>query len=71
MCCELGDYYLDNGDPSEASLWFYNAVYEQTPMLDIRAGGDRPLLSLSKCYKLMGNQELSDEYVRKANEWNK
>lgn len=71
MCCELGDYYLDSGDPSEASLWFYNAAYEQTPMLDIRSGGDRPLLSLSKCYKLMGNQELSDEYVRKANEWNK
>ena len=71
MCCELGDYYLDNGDPSEASLWFYNAAYEQTPMLDIHTGGDRPLLALSKCYNLMGNQELSNEYARKANEWNK
>ena len=70
MCCELGDYYLDNNDPSEASLWFYNAAYEQTPMLDIHTGGDRPLLSLSKCYKLLGNQEMSDEYARKANEWN-
>ena len=71
MCCELGDYYLDNGDPSEASLWFYNAAYEQTPMLVIHTGGDRPLLALSKCYNLMGNQELSNEYARKANEWNK
>ena len=70
MCCELGDYYLDNNDPSEASLWFYNAAYEQTPMLDIHTGGDRPLFALSKCYKLLGNQELADEYAIKANEWN-
>lgn len=70
MCCELGDYYLDSGDLSEASLWFYNAAFEQAPMLDINTGGTRPLLSLSKCYKLLGNQELSDEYAIKANECN-
>lgn len=70
MCCELGDYYLDMGDPSEASLWFYNAAYEQTPMLDIHTGGDRPLFGLSKCYELMGDHELSDKYAIKANEWN-
>ena len=36
----------------------------------IHTGGDRPLFALSKCYKLLGNQELADEYAIKANEWN-
>ena len=66
MCCELGDYYLDNNDPLEASLWYYNAAFEQKPILDINAGGKRPLVALSKCYKLLGNDELAEQYMNIA-----
>ncbi|MCR5773195.1 MAG: glycosyltransferase family 2 protein [Butyrivibrio sp.] len=68
MCCELGDYYMDNDDPLEASLWYYNAAFEQKPMLDIHTGADRPLIALSKCYEKLGNKELSDNYLKMAKE---
>lgn len=36
LCCELADYYRENGDENEAKLWYYNAVHEAEAHLDLR-----------------------------------
>jgi glycosyltransferase involved in cell wall biosynthesis len=36
LCCELADYYMENGDENEAKLWYYNAMHETQAYLDIR-----------------------------------
>ncbi|MBR5360463.1 MAG: glycosyltransferase family 2 protein [Lachnospiraceae bacterium] len=36
LCCELADYYMENGDENEAMLWYYNAMHETQAYLDIR-----------------------------------
>ena len=36
LCCELADYYMENGDENEANLWYYNAMNETQAYLDIR-----------------------------------
>jgi len=61
-CCELGDIYVDMGDYSEASLWYYNAAFEQKAILDIRTCSTRPLDGLVLCYEKMGNNELAQNY---------
>jgi glycosyltransferase involved in cell wall biosynthesis len=68
-CCELGDWYLSRGDISEAILWYYNAAFEQSPVLDIHSGGDRPLRGLAECYLQLGNEEESEIYRDMADKW--
>ena len=36
MCFELGEYFLGQKDYVEAAMWYYNAVYETSAILDIR-----------------------------------
>ncbi len=36
LCCELGDYFREKGNQSEAKLWYYNAMHETEAYLDIR-----------------------------------
>lgn len=69
VCCELGNYYLEEGSYEEAAMWFYNAAYETAAILDIRCGGEIPLMGLSKCYAALGQQDLAGEYEDKAREW--
>lgn len=53
ICCELGFYFLSEGDYEESILWFFNAAYETESILDIRAGGDIPLNGLASCYEAL------------------
>lgn len=69
MCCELGEFYLEEGQPKEAALWFYNAAYETEPLLDVHRGGDLPLRRLSECYALMGEEEQAHAYADAAGAW--
>lgn len=69
VCCELGEYYLKQKDYQEAAIWYYNAAYETTSILNIHSGGDLPLLSLKQCYEAMGMAEQAEEYERKAFKW--
>lgn len=69
VCCDLGNYYLEEGSYEEAAMWFYNAAYETTAILDIRCSGEIPLSGLSKCYSALGQQDLAGEYADKAREW--
>ncbi len=64
ICCELGSYYEAAGDFEEAALWFYNAVYETQPVLQLSCGGKTGLEGLIRCYQSMGCQEQAEEYRR-------
>lgn len=62
ICCELGYYYEDAGDCEEAAIWYYNAVYETQPVLDILTGGRKPLEGLVRCYVQLGETEQAESY---------
>lgn len=62
ICCELGHFYEEAGDPEEAAVWYYNAVYETQPILDIRAGCSEGLQGLVRCYEGMGCPQQAKEY---------
>lgn len=61
ICYELGTYFLAQRDYAEAVLWFYNAAYETSSILDIHTNGDLPLLGLVECYELL----LADENAKR------
>ena len=77
-CYELGQYFYDAGDYSEASLWYYNAT-EQQPALDIHAGTDLAYRALGMTYAHLSEQtdgqesdqyrDLAEEYEKKADEF--
>ena len=48
-------------DAKEASLWFYNAVYEAEAVLDVNAGGKHALQELVASYEAVLGQELSED----------
>ncbi|MCM1048677.1 MAG: glycosyltransferase family 2 protein [Clostridiales bacterium] len=69
ICCELGQYFMDNQELDEAVIWYYNGAYETESILNIHCGGDIPLKRLAECYRIMGNSEQAEEYERLASEW--
>lgn len=69
VCCELGQYYLEEKSYEEAAVWFYNGAYETQAVLDIRCGGVIPLKGMAECYAALGQQELAREYGDKAAQW--
>lgn len=69
MCYELGNYYRKKGDLDEAIVWYYNAAYESTPILNIHIGGDYALQKISECYRELGNLEQAEDYEKEANKW--
>ena len=62
ICCELGQFYEDIGDYEEATVWYYNAVYETQPILDLRSGGRFGLEGLIRCYDRLGCPEQVEAY---------
>ena len=68
MCCELGDYYYGKEDYDEAIVWYYNAAYECSSILDIKKSKEFPRLALAKCYKALGNDEQAEDYEKEAAE---
>ena len=68
MCYELGDYYFGKRDIDEAIVWYYNAAYECSSILDIKKSGSLPRLALAKCYRALGNEEQARDYEREASE---
>lgn len=69
VCFELGEYYLEQQDYREASIWYYNAAYETASILNIHSGGDLPLKRLSECYEALGMMEQAEQYRLAALEW--
>jgi glycosyltransferase involved in cell wall biosynthesis len=50
IMCELGTYYMEREDYDEAALWFYNAAFEVSPVLNIDTHEIIPYRSLVRCY---------------------
>ena len=69
MCNELGEYYREHGDITEAIMWFYNAAFETSSILDIRRSGIIPLTALAECHEELGMAEEAAEYRKQAKEW--
>ncbi|MCM1326265.1 MAG: glycosyltransferase family 2 protein [Bacteroidales bacterium] len=62
ICCELGFFYEDAQDYTEAVIWYYNAVYETAPVLKKTAGDVEGLEGLIRCYEKMGQPENAQTY---------
>lgn len=62
VCWELGEYYFEKGDAYEAVLWYYNAIYETEPELNLRMGASLPAGRLAECYELLGSREEAKYY---------
>lgn len=67
VCDELGAYYFDLGRYDEASIWYYNACYECTPILSIHAGHETALNGLADVYAALGDEETSNYYREQSN----
>lgn len=68
ICCELGLFYESAGDFEEAVIWYYNAVYETRPILNIHTGGRESLEGLIRCYEAMGCGEQAEDYRRQLSQ---
>jgi len=62
LCFELGEYYFEQKDYNEAIIWFYNATFETSSILNIHYSKDMPLNRLKDCYYLLGNEEQALQY---------
>lgn len=62
ICCELGHFYEEKGDYDEAVIWYYNAVYETSPVLVLASGGKEGLEGLIRCYEQLGLREQAEIY---------
>lgn len=62
ICCELGHFYEDAQDYTEAVIWYYNAVYETAPVLKKAAGDVEGLEGLIRCYEKLGQLENAQIY---------
>jgi len=69
MCNELGEYYRSQGDISEAIVWFFNAAFETSSILNIKCGGVLPLSALAECYEVLKMPNEAAEYRKLASEW--
>lgn len=69
ICYELGEYYYEAGDYTEATIWYYNAAYETECELNIRYAGDYPLKRLSECYHEMNNRQQEEAYLVLYEAW--
>ena len=45
-------------------MWFYNACYETSPILNIRYGGKLPLQKLITCYEKLGDFDTAKEKAK-------
>mgnify|MGYP003276601355 CR=1 FL=1 len=69
ICYELGEFYVSEEDYLEAVLWYYNAAYESSSILNIHCGGDWALERLAFCYEKLGNYEQAKAFQKRKEEW--
>lgn len=68
ICYEMGAYYEALEDYEEASIWYYNAVYETTPILNAEASGKDSLQGLVRCYTALGCEEQAEIYRKELSD---
>ncbi|MCR4990063.1 MAG: glycosyltransferase family 2 protein [Lachnospiraceae bacterium] len=68
ICFLMGSYYEDQRDYKEAAIWYYNAAFECTSVLNIKYQKEYPLQGLIDVYNNMGLKEQALEYEKLLNE---
>ena len=68
LCMELGHYFYEKEDWAEAVLWYYNAIYETTCQMSLKAATTEPLSKMISCYEALNLPELAMEYRRELEE---
>ena len=69
VCFELGEYYFGKQEYEEASIWYYNGVYETRSILNVHCSGDTALMRLADCYQALGQEEMAAQYRQAAESW--
>lgn len=62
ICCELGAYYLEQGEVPEAVTWYLNAATETESILDRRSSERIPAEALVECYQKLGMEQEADDW---------
>lgn len=68
VCCEMGMYFEEIGDLSEAVMWYFNAYRECSPVLQKDAGDVIPLKGLIRCYEKLQDVETALTYKKRLEE---
>ena len=64
LCMELGHYFYEKGEWSEAVIWYYNAAYETPCQMSLKAATTEPLTQIISCYERLGMPEVAEEYKK-------
>ncbi|MCL2050961.1 MAG: glycosyltransferase family 2 protein [Lachnospiraceae bacterium] len=69
ICYELGEFYRSQDDLTEAVIWFFNAAFETSSIIDIKTSGILPLTALFECYETLNIKDEAAKYKKLASEW--
>lgn len=64
ICSILGEYYRNAGETEEAIMWYYNAIFEQESILDLRYQIEIPYEGIIACYRQLNMDGKVKEYTR-------
>lgn len=62
VCYEIGEYFFEKKNIYEAVIWYYNAIYETEPELNVRVAGSLAAGRLAECYENMDQAEEAVKY---------
>ena len=68
LCTELGHYFYEKKEWSEAIIWYYNAAYEAPCRMSIKAAPIEPLTKIISCYEELKLPQMADEYRKQLEE---
>ena len=68
LCMELGHYFYEKEEWSEAVIWYYNAAYETPCQMSLKAATTEPLTQIVSCYEKMGLEEMAGEFRKRLEE---
>lgn len=66
VCYEVGEYFYQKEDITEAVIWFMNAAFETEAELNIHYCKDLPLNRIASCYEKSGNMEEAESFRKQA-----
>lgn len=69
MCSEIGHYFYDCGNYSEALCWLNDAVFEAQDVITVLVEGTENLNLLADCCEKTGDSESAAKYRKMAAEW--
>lgn len=68
LCMELGHYFYDKEEWSEAVIWYYNAAYETPCQMSLKSATTEPLSQIVSCYEKLDMPEVAEEYQKQLEE---